>query len=410
MATTSAAGSASPGVPTQGISLCLSGGGYRAAIYHLGALRWLNQCGVLPRLNRVSCVSGGSIVGAHLAYRFRKAWPTQPLSDDDWETQVVEPFWNVVNHDVRTWPVLVRLLFCWNWFRSWSTVEALREQYVKHVFEGTDVPLSRVKGLPEFVFCATDMVFGVNWEATWQHVGNYEAGHATPVPDNWTMARAVAASSCFPPVFPPAKSYLDAADLKRGKYGRKRHEKKDRAKRVNAIRLTDGGVYDNLGLQPVMLDKKVLVSDGGGSMSFAMLNVPWRRLARYPALLQNGIGKLRKSWLMRDYRLKVKEGTYWGIGDGSSLGGVFPSYQQATRIGSIRTDLNRFTRAEFEVLQNHGYLAAAEKTSAKCPHLLQGAPPLNTLVPPYKDTWINKYAFYRALRFSSIRFWPYFLR
>lgn len=42
------------------VTLCLSGGGYRAAIFHLGALRWLNQCGVLPNLSRICCVSGGS--------------------------------------------------------------------------------------------------------------------------------------------------------------------------------------------------------------------------------------------------------------------------------------------------------------------------------------------------------------
>ena len=47
----------------QGIGLCLSGGGYRATLFHMGALRRLNECGVLTRedFRSVCSVSGGSI-------------------------------------------------------------------------------------------------------------------------------------------------------------------------------------------------------------------------------------------------------------------------------------------------------------------------------------------------------------
>ena len=47
--------------PPSGIALCLSGGGYRAMVFHLGALWRLNELGFLPKLARVSSVSGGSI-------------------------------------------------------------------------------------------------------------------------------------------------------------------------------------------------------------------------------------------------------------------------------------------------------------------------------------------------------------
>ena len=47
--------------PGQGIALCLSGGGYRAMLFHLGTLWRLNELGYLPKLDRVSSVSGGSI-------------------------------------------------------------------------------------------------------------------------------------------------------------------------------------------------------------------------------------------------------------------------------------------------------------------------------------------------------------
>src|SRR5258708_12082538 len=52
--------------PAPGIALCLSGGGYRAMLFHLGTLWRLNELGYLPKLDRISSVSGGSITAALL--------------------------------------------------------------------------------------------------------------------------------------------------------------------------------------------------------------------------------------------------------------------------------------------------------------------------------------------------------
>jgi hypothetical protein len=52
--------------PSDGVGLCLSGGGYRAMLFHLGTLRRLNETGWLRRLTHVSSVSGGSITAARL--------------------------------------------------------------------------------------------------------------------------------------------------------------------------------------------------------------------------------------------------------------------------------------------------------------------------------------------------------
>ena len=58
--------------PRQGIGLCLSGGGYRAMIFHVGALIRLNEAGYFSRLERVSGVSGGSITAALLGIKWKK--------------------------------------------------------------------------------------------------------------------------------------------------------------------------------------------------------------------------------------------------------------------------------------------------------------------------------------------------
>ena len=62
-----------PKQPTDGIALCLSGGGYRAMLFHLGSLWRLNELHYLKKLNRVSSVSGGSITSGVLATELDQA-------------------------------------------------------------------------------------------------------------------------------------------------------------------------------------------------------------------------------------------------------------------------------------------------------------------------------------------------
>ena len=61
------------GKPEPGTGLCLSGGGYRAMVFHLGALWRLYDAGLLRGLNRISSVSGGSITSGLLALKWKRA-------------------------------------------------------------------------------------------------------------------------------------------------------------------------------------------------------------------------------------------------------------------------------------------------------------------------------------------------
>ena len=55
------------------IGLAMSGGGFRAAAFHLGVMRKLKDLKLLDKLDLLSCVSGGSIAGAFLAANWAKA-------------------------------------------------------------------------------------------------------------------------------------------------------------------------------------------------------------------------------------------------------------------------------------------------------------------------------------------------
>src|SRR4029077_16907184 len=94
-----------------GVGLCLSGGGFRATLFHMGALRRLNELGVLSKLDTISSVSGGSITAAALATALAGGGPL------DWDRGVAAPLRAFTARDRRTAAVFARLL-PWNWFRS----------------------------------------------------------------------------------------------------------------------------------------------------------------------------------------------------------------------------------------------------------------------------------------------------
>src|SRR3954447_22475104 len=54
------------------IGLALSGGGFRATLFHLGLVRFLRDAGILPQVTHITSVSGGSIMAAHLVLNWNR--------------------------------------------------------------------------------------------------------------------------------------------------------------------------------------------------------------------------------------------------------------------------------------------------------------------------------------------------
>src|SRR5262245_10588053 len=250
-----------PQASRRGIALCLSGGGYRATLFHLGGLRRLNELGILARedFRSVSSVSGGSIAAAQLgtALAPRVAWPAPgPIARDVWDREIRDPLRELTRRDIRTGAIGNRL-WPWNWFRASTAVETIASTYEDRL---TALKLHQLPERPGFILCATDMAFGVNWIFTRDRMGDYLAGYMKPSED-FPLARAVAASACFPPVFNPLPLQLPPGSLKGG--SAPPGPARDSA--LADLRLTDGGAYDNMGLEPVWKNHAVvLVSDAGG--------------------------------------------------------------------------------------------------------------------------------------------------
>jgi NTE family protein len=84
--------------PAEGTALCLSGGGYRAMLFHVGALWRLNEMGFLPRLARISSVSGGSITAGVLGLKWsRLAFDGSGVSGT-FEEEIVQPLRTVAGN------------------------------------------------------------------------------------------------------------------------------------------------------------------------------------------------------------------------------------------------------------------------------------------------------------------------
>lgn len=355
----------------RGLALCLSGGGFRAALFHLGALTRLNELGILSRVDTISAVSGGSVFAAHLATRMTP-WPSGGGTFSAWNASVAATFRAFTSQDLRTGAIL-RRAWPWNWFKTSTGVESLEAAYAERL---TGLRLIDLPARPRFVFCSTDMSFGVNWTFERDRIGDYKAGYAAP-PSDWPLARAVAASSCFPPVFDPLPMRLSADTLRGGDAP----AGPERDACIAGLRLSDGGLYDNMGLEPVWKDHEaVLVSDGGGIFSPEPdRGIVWR-LERYVAIQGNQAEALRKRWLVSSFATGVLKGTYWGIGSAARhYKSDAPGYSLTTvreRIANIRTDLDAFSPAEAGVLENHGYLLADVAVRTHAPSLVAIPAPL----------------------------------
>jgi NTE family protein len=357
-----------------GNALCLSGGGFRATLFHLGALRRLNETGVLAKLDTISSVSGGSIMAAMLATR--ASWPvTAPIPADVWEREIAAPTRRFVGRNLRTPAMAGRMLRPWN---TSAGVRGLMAGYAKRL---SSAKLAALPERPRFVFCATDLCYGVNFVFERGRVGDYRLGYLSPPPPDWKVARAVAASSCFPPIFNPLPIDIPVDDFKRG---RERVAGAD-------VRLSDGGLYDNLGLEAVWKDHKtVLVSDGGAVFGTASDGGFFARIGRYVDIVDHQALALRKRWLISNFLDNTMDGAYWGIGSatGSYRAGG-PGYSKALAaevIAGVRTDLDAFSPAEKAVLENHGYaLAAAAVTTHLADLALPNAPAATPPHPEWTD-------------------------
>ncbi len=333
------------------IGLALSGGGYRATLFGLGSLWRLNDAGLLGKLDRITSVSGGSILMGVLAHR----WHQLRFKDgraDNFAEMIAEPVQAFCAKTIDIGAGLKGLLVPFK-----TAGDFLADCYAKELFGDSmikDMPRADVTGNPKFIFYATNMQTGRSFRFRQDMIADYMLGisETTNVP----LAAAVAASSAFPPVFSPIvlktdpKAWSKGSDLPGLEALRKR------------IVLADGGVYDNMGLESLIDNVDiVLVSDAGAP--FEIDEKPAEddvfQLGRVRDILIDQTRALRKRWLISEFEAGRKRGAYWGIGTkmaayGPAAGMTNDSAESAA-LEHVPTRLSSFNPDRQGRLINWGY-------------------------------------------------------
>lgn len=222
------------------VGLAFSGGGFRATAFGLGALRALHDRGVLPDVRVVSGISGGSLLTAMWAYG--------PEAFGEFDDTVTE----LLAHGLQM--ELVRRTFTSRRMMA-NTVSAMsaalpggkrRPRRSSRTEALVDALGSRPFGAKQLaevthrelttVISATDLSTG-NAVRFGSEVSSCSPHGVIsgPVP----VADAVAASAAFPVLLPQMnRTYT--------------FTRADGTEHTETMLMTDGGVYDNLGLSPLL--------------------------------------------------------------------------------------------------------------------------------------------------------------
>ncbi|UVT18592.1 MAG: patatin-like phospholipase family protein [Nitrospira sp.] len=284
----------------EGIALCVSGGGYRAMLFHLGTFWRLNQAGLLPELQRISSVSGGSITAGVLGYAWGSLLFKEKIAQNFIE-KVVEPIRKLAGETIDVGAIIKGILL------PGTIGQKVRDAYEDYLFG--HATLQDLPDTPRFVINATNIQSGVLWRFSKPYMIDYRVGQVKE--PNVLLATAVAASSAFPPVLSPVELDLEpgqcvdmtGTDLHRKPY-------------TNRVVLGDGGIYDNLGLQTVLSYETILVSDAGQKMGpeeDPSANWAWHTV-RVMNVIDNQVRSLRKRQIIKAYETGERKGAYWGIG------------------------------------------------------------------------------------------------
>lgn len=402
------------------VGLALSGGGFRAALFHLGVLAKLAELDVLRHVEVLSCVSGGSIVGAHYYLELRRALQRHLGPDMKPEVyivtvrKVIDDFVQSLSSDIRTsaflnpiaWPRMLNPADSYN--RTKRIGELFEERLYDRVEDGhakgTPRPLtslliqpqdgprnfhprrhnwSRSAKVPILILNATTLNTGHNWQFTASWMGEPPSTSSREIDGNYrlrrmylreapephktlTLGTAVAASAAVPGLFRPV--------VLKGLYPGK------------VVRLVDGGVRDNQGVYGLLEQdcNVLLVSDASGQMSqdddpswfatrvlkransvlMAAVRTAWyreldagRRASRLRRML---FVHLKKGLEVRDVEWAPGESAPAAGDDRKKPAGYGIPKEMQRALAAIRTDLDDFSRDEAHALMLSGYRMVEE--------------------------------------------------
>jgi NTE family protein len=306
-----------------GVALCLSGGGYRAMLFHIGAIWRLNELGYLPLIDRVSSVSGGSIAAAALGLR----WSRLSFDDSGVAGNLVEEVVEAVRAlAART---IDKSSLTPGFVTRGRNGRSVIRGFDRHLFGGAT--LQDLPDKPRVVVVATNLQSGVLWRFSKPYISDYRVG--TIINPSTSLAVAVTASVARLPLVVSLK-FEDSAyapgsgiDLQRPPF-------------TTNVALADGGITDSLALETAWKRyRNLLVSDGGVPTGAT----PHPDASRLLSLAEAQVHSVRRYQTISSFTAGHRGGAYWGVGSdihGYGVEDVLQCPPESTaRLASIPTSL-----------------------------------------------------------------------
>lgn len=340
----------------QSISLVLSGGGVRAMVFHLGALRYLAERHAMEQVERISSVSGGSLLVGLILQRSDMRWP----GSAGFLAKTYPALREQLCASSLQWAAARQLLNPLNWrfvlSRANLLAQALRSEW------GVRARLADLPAKPVWSINGTTAETGKRFRFKADSIGDYVLGHAKP--KDFPLANALAVSAALPGGFGPFT--LEARRFeweRRPSWGAPASAIQPVAPMFRRVHLYDGGVYDNLGLEPYFDaglgapkdgGQFILVSDAGAPLpsgfSYLALN-PWR-LKRVADIMSDQSRALRVRTFVHYLQRHLNAGAYLYIGSKTRAGMDVAEREHPARFD---TTLRRLAVHEFDALAEHGH-------------------------------------------------------
>jgi NTE family protein len=294
------------------IGLALSGGGSRAIAFHLGCMRALYDRAIISKISVISTISGGSIIGAFYAYS-----PT--LSFDEFDKRIVSLLRQGLNREILKQLFTPRIFFgilttyliahpaaylakfikkdppLTRWF---CITNAFENVLRKKLFGDIKLTDNRRDGI-RVIINACELRTGTSFRFGDEKSGNWRFGILAD--NNISVAHAVACSAAYPILLPSFDCTLDF--VRQGKKIRSR------------INLTDGGVYDNLGISCLEPGKNIafnthvfksdyIISCYAGHGQFSRRSIPFNIISRTSYAFDTVFRKVQDSAMQRLHMYK----------------------------------------------------------------------------------------------------------
>lgn len=337
--------------------------------FHLGVLKRMAERDLFGRVRRISTVSGGSLLIGLLLKECEMRWPTS----EEFRLEIYPRLRDKLCSRSLQWGAARQLLNPLNWrfllSRANLLARALRKEW------GINNPMSDLPEVPEWSINGTTAENGRRFRFKRNDMGDYALGYAASA--NFPLANALAVSAAFPGGFGPLKFAADKHVWRKRKWDAPLGSEIAIDIGHDSLHLYDGGIYDNLGLEPFFDSGRgepkqsvryIVVSDAGSPLPSGFPShslSPWR-LKRVLDIVSDQAHALRIRTFVHYLQRESNRGALIFMNTPTTSGD-----EDALFASTFPTTLRRLTLSEFDRLAGHGYRVTThvERTTGWLEHV-----------------------------------------